>query len=197
MPMRLPYLPEPEVGDDRRPLYEAFADDVSDNFGDLVTRRPDGAFVGPWGVWMQVPGVGRPFLELIGTIRGMPGLGGRARQVVILTVGARQGCAYELYAHVPAAREAGLSEDQIGALLSGNRPPDLTGAEAVAADLAAALVGGGVLARPLYARGLAELGQDGLKAVIFTVAQYSFVAVMLNAFDVPDETGSPAGAAQP
>ena len=70
----------------------------------------------------------------------------------------------------------------------------LTSDEAVARDIAIALLGGGVLPRPLYDRGLTEFGQDGLNAVIFTVAQYSFVAMMLNAYDVPDETDSEEGA---
>ena len=50
---------------------------------------------------------------------------------------------------------------------------------------------GGVIAqarRPLYDRALSSLGQDGPNAVIFTAAQSSSVALMLNAYDVPDET---------
>ena len=137
---------------------------------------------------MQLPGVGEPFLDLIRNIRDIPGLQNRARQVVILTVAAHHDAAYEIYAHTVAARRAGLADEQIAAMLSGSRPGDLAEDEAIARDVAAALLAGGVLARPVYDRGLRLLGQDGLKAVIFIVAQYSFVAIMLNAYDVPDET---------
>ena len=193
MPMRLPYLPEREVADARRPLYDAFADNVGKNFPTITTRRPDGSLLGPWGVWMQVPDVGEPFLDLIRNIRGIPGLGDRVKQVVILTVAARYDAAYEIYAHTSAARGAGLPEARVAALLAGERPEGLDGDEAIAHDIAVALLGGGVLPRPLYDLGLAEFGQDGLNAVIFTVAQYSFVAVMLNAYDVPDETDTDEG----
>lgn len=184
--MRLPYLPRQDVDESRRALYDAFVDNTAENFPDITTIRPDGALLGPWGVWVQVSAVGEPFLQLISGIRAIPGLEDRAKQTAILTVAARYDAAYEIYAHTDAARTAGLSEEQIAALLAGQRPGDLDGQEAIAQDVAAALLDGGVLPRPLYDRGLAVLGQDGLNAVIFTVAQYAFVAVMLNAYAVPD-----------
>ena len=120
--MRLPLLPASDISDDRRQLYDAFTANVRDNFPDIVTMREDGALLGPWGVWMQRPDVGRPMLQLIEAIRSIPGLSPAARQVVILMAGGRYRAAYEIYAHAAAARHAGLSDQQIATLLAGGRP---------------------------------------------------------------------------
>lgn len=183
--MRLPLLPASDISDDRRELYDAFVANVRENFPDIVTMRDDGALLGPWGVWMQLPDVGTPMLQLIEAIRGIPGLSPAAHQVVILMVGGRYRAAYEIYAHAAAARHAGLSDQQIAALLAGKHPGDLDAEQNAAADVTAALLDGAVLPRPVYDRALKQLGQDGLNAVVFTTAQYSFVAVMLNAYNVP------------
>jgi 4-carboxymuconolactone decarboxylase len=183
--VRLPLLPASDIRDDRRQLYDAFVANVYDNFPDIVTMREDGALLGPWGVWIQLPEVGKPMLHLIEAIRSIPGLSQAGRQVVILMVGGRYRAAYEIYAHAAAARHAGLSDRQIAALLAGERPGDLDAEQNAAADVTAALLDGAVLPRPVYDRALEQLGQEGLNAVVFTAAQYSFVAVMLNAYNVP------------
>ena len=143
--MRLPLLPANEIGDDRRELYDGFAADVRENFPDIVTTREDGALLGPWGVWMQFPEVGRAMLPLIGAIRNIPGLSAAGHQVVILMVGGRYRAAYEIYAHAAAAWREGLRDEQIAALLAGNRPHGLDAEQNTVADLTAALLDGGVL----------------------------------------------------
>ena len=188
--MRLPLLPESQVGDDRRDLYDAFRENVRTTFPDITTTTPDGALVGPWGVWMQVPTVGRAMMQLIRAIRELPGLPEDVRQLAILMTGARYRAAYEVYAHAPAARAAGLRDDQASTVLAGGRPVDLTPAQNAAADVASALLQGGVLPSPVYEHALNLLGREALDALVFTVSQYSFVGIMLNAYDVP--AGAPA-----
>ena len=183
--MRLPLLPASDISDDCRQLYDAFVANVRENFPDIVTMREDGALLGPWGVWMQLPDVGTPMLQLIEAIRSIPGLSPAAHQVVILMVGGRYRAAYEIYAHAAAARRVGLSDQQIAALLAGEHPSDLDPEQNAAAGVTAALLDGAVLPRPVYDRAVEQLGQEGLNAVVFTTAQYSFVAVMLNAYNVP------------
>lgn len=183
--MRLPPVPADHITDQQRPLYDAFIANVNTHFADITTTTDDGALLGPWGVWIQVPSIGAPMMDLITAIRDLPGLSATAQQVAILVTGARSNAAYEIYAHAAAAHDAGLSEAQIVTLLAGGRPDDLDADQAIAADVAIALGNGGPLPEPIYAAALARLGQDGLNALIFTIAQYSFVGVMLNGYDVP------------
>lgn len=182
--MRLPLVPARAITDQQRPLYNAFIHNVTDNFADITTTTDDGALLGPWGVWIQVPAVGAPMMDLIDAIRALPGLSASARQVAILVTGARCNAAYEIYAHAAAAKDAGLSDTQIVTLLTGGRPHDLDDDQRLAADVAFALGDGGPLPDPVYTAALARFGQDGVNALIFTVAQYSFVGVMLNGYDV-------------
>lgn len=183
--MRLPLTPASEIDDHQRSLYDAFIENVRENFADITTTTDDGALLGPWGVWIQLPSVGAPMLELIKAIRALPGLSASARQVAILVTGAKFDAAYEIYAHAVAANDAGLSEAQIVTLLAGGRPDDLDEEQGMAADIAMALMTGGPLPEPVYGAARSRMGQDGLNALIFTVAQYSFVGIMLNAYDVP------------
>ena len=191
--MRLPLIPAHDITDQQRPLYDAFINNVTNNFPDITTTTDDGALLGPWGVWIQVPTVGAPMMDLIEAIRDLTGLSAAARQVAILITGARFNAAYEIYAHTAAAHAAGLTDAQILTLLAGGRPNDLDEFQAMAADVAHALGNGGPLPEPIYTAAQARFGQNGLNALILTVAQYSFVGVMLNAYDVT----SPARPAAP
>ena len=48
--------------------------------------------------------------------------------------------AYEIYAHVMIAERRGLSDDKLATIVAGQRPPDLARDEAIAYDVASALV---------------------------------------------------------
>jgi len=105
--------------------------------------------------------------------------------VAILTVGAFFGARYELYAHELTAADVGLSSDQIAILAAGGRPLDLSDAEAIAHDVARALVEGRILPASTYARALELLKQEGVGELAFLIGGYALTAIMLNAFDVP------------
>ena len=64
---------------------------------------------------------------------------------------------------------------------------DASVVERIAAEIASALLKGGVLPGPVFARGIAKLGRDGLEHLVYIVAQYCIVSITLNAFDVPSE----------
>jgi 4-carboxymuconolactone decarboxylase len=187
--MRLPSIPASEINDHQRQLYDALIDHVRENFSGIATTADDGALLGPWGVWIQVPDIGSAMLKLIKAIGALPGLSARARQVAILVTAAKFNAAYEIYAHNAIAKDDGLSDAQIATLLAGARPDDLGEDETIAADIALALLRGGPLPEPLYTAGRTLMGQDGLNGLIFTVAQYSLVGVMLNGYAVPAPAG--------
>jgi 4-carboxymuconolactone decarboxylase len=67
------------------------------------------------------------------------------REVAILVTGAKFRSAYEIYAHVMIAERRGLSDDKIATIVAGQRPTDLARDEAIAYDVASALVDHGVL----------------------------------------------------
>ena len=185
--MRLPLVPKAEVSTDQRALYDAFTKRVGSNFSAFKTMSDDGALLGPWGVWLQVPKTGETIRQYIESVESMPGLSKKAVQVVTLTTAAFFNAAYEAYAHAAVGAQAGLSEHQIATLTAGEMPADLDEESIVAALVASKLLRGGPLPGPLYKHAVAKLGQDGLNHVVFTVAQYCLVSMTLNAYDVPAE----------
>ena len=62
---------------------------------------------------------------------------------------------------------------------------DLTREEAVAYDLASALVSGGVLPELTYRQAVDLFGEAGTAEFIYLVGLYCMVSVTLNGFDVP------------
>ena len=108
-----------------------------------------------------------------------------ARQVAILVIGAKFKAAYQIYAHLAVARRENISEAKLSTLLSGRRPDDLTREEAIAYDIATALVSGDVLPGATYSAAVGAFGEHGAAELCYLIALYCFVSVTLNAFDVP------------
>jgi 4-carboxymuconolactone decarboxylase len=184
--MRLPLLTPAELTAEQRALYEACeAMTQAEEYQGFEVKNAEDAFVGPWGVMLHFPDLAVPLGQFINVAQKLPGLSERARQVVILTIGARFNVAYELYAHAPLAARAGLRPDQIAALSAGARPADLSEDELLAADVASAFTCGGPVPGPLYDAAVAKLGQQGFDAVVFIVVHYLALGVLLNAYDVP------------
>jgi hypothetical protein len=102
-------------------------------------------------------------------------------------VGAKFKAAYELYAHAAVGENDGLSEAKMATISAGQRPSDMSAEEAVAYDVAFAVLDGGVLPGPTYDAARKVLGQGELNELIYLVGLYAFVSVILNGYDVPTE----------
>jgi 4-carboxymuconolactone decarboxylase len=91
------------------------------------------------------PKFGKPIWELTKALSVAPSLPKPVREVAILVTGAKFRSAYEIYAQVLIAERRGLSDDKIATIVAGQRPTDLARDEAIAYDVASALVDHGVL----------------------------------------------------
>lgn len=188
--MRLPLVRPADLTAEQQPLYRRFEGMVEgEEYAGFEVRDADGAFVGPWGVLLHFPQLAQPLGHFIDLAQKLPGLSERARQVVILTIGARFNVAYEMYAHARLASWAGLRPDQVATLCAGGRPADLTEEEVLAADVATALTGSGPLPGPLYDAVVERLGQPALDAIVFVTVHYLALGTILNAYDVEVPAG--------
>lgn len=185
--MRVPPLTQAELKQSQQALYDAFTARIGTKYSSFKAVRDDGALLGPWSVWMQVPKTGEAVRQLLEAVDAMPGLGKVSVQVVTLMTAAHFNAAYELYAHSAVAAEAGLSELQIATLAAGEIPIDLDAEPILAAQVTKSLLRGGVLPGPLYKHAVETLGRDGFNRIVFVTAQYCLVSLTLNAFDVPAE----------
>ena len=183
--MRLPLLATSELTPEQRPLYEDMRKGIETNFKGFTAIDRKGALIGPWNPWLRFPKFGGPVWALVKALSSAPSLPRPVREIAILVTGARFHAAYEIYAHVLVAELRGLSDGKIATIAAGQRPSDLTHDEAVAYDVASALVSGGVLPELTYAQAIKAFGEQGTAEFISLVGLYCMVSVTLNGFDVP------------
>ena len=182
--MRLPPLPPAAMTKDQRALHDAMAPVIAEHLKGFVSRRSDGALVGPFPPMLHFLQFGQPAWEYTRALIEQAKLPNKVREVAILVTGACFNSRYELYAHEHVAESTGLSLATIAAIAAGQRPVDLTADEAVAYDVAATLAGGKQLAGSTYQAGLDAFGQDGMGELVYLIGGYCLVSVLLNAFDM-------------
>ncbi len=183
--MRLPLTPPAQLTTEQKPLYDDMKSGIEGHFKGFRAIADDGSLIGPWNPWIRYPKMGGPIWELTKAMSFAATLPKTVREVAILVTGAHFHSAYELYAHVIAAEQKGLSDDTLATIVAGQRPSDLTRPDAIAYDIASALVGGGVLPELSYRQAVAEFGEAGAAELIYLVGLYCLVSVTLNGFDVP------------
>lgn len=183
--MRLEPIPPAALTPEQKPLYDDMKAGIAASFKGFVTQREDGALIGPWNPWLHDPQFGGPVWELTKAIAAKAQLPKPVREVAILVTGAHFHSAYELYAHVLVAEQRGLPDAKLATIVAGQRPSDLTKEEAVAYDMASALVSGGVLPELVYRAAVEQFGVHGAAELSYLVGLYCMVSVTLNTFDVP------------
>jgi 4-carboxymuconolactone decarboxylase len=188
--MRLPLIAPADLTPEQKPLYDDMRNLVVNNVKGFTAITKKGELIGPWNPWLHFPKFGGPFWELTKALVASPSLPAPIRQIAILVTGTKFHAAFELYAHIIVAEAHGLSDDKITTIVAGQRPSDLTREEAVAYDLASALVAGSTLGERIYRQAIATFGDEETGEFIYLVGLYCMVSVMLNGFDVPLPEGA-------
>ena len=187
MPTRLPPIPPDKLTPEQRALFDRNREQIAHGFTAFRTARDDGDLLGPWGVFLHEPSVGQAHYDQIAAVTALKRLPEPAKQVAILVVGARYRAAYELYAHAATAASEGMDAAKVASIAAGERPTDLSLDEAIAYDMASALLAGGVLPGATYRAARDRFGQGGLNELVLWVGMYAQVSITLNAFDVRSE----------
>ena len=181
--------PSSSMTEEQRSLHNTLSESIKARY-DESERSPqffldDGTMIGPYGVLLHHPEVGRQFQALVRALQTIPGLSLYGREVAIAVAGSRSQAAFELYAHhIIATHRAGITEAQLHEIHAGTCPDTLTDEGKAVFDLATALGRLGVLNQAVYDRAANVLGKDGVAAVIHYTGFYSYVGVLLNGFDV-------------
>jgi 4-carboxymuconolactone decarboxylase len=183
--MRLSLIPPGQLTADQRPLYDEMKTGITAKYSSFVTMREDGTILGPWSAWLHDPDLGHGLWAATAAMTRFRHLPEMVRQIVILTVGAHFGAAYEIYAHGAVALANGMATQRLATIAAGLRPPDLSDEEAIGYDMAKALLNGGVLASPIWNHAFAVFGEQGAQEIVYLVGHYCFVSLTLNGFDIP------------
>jgi 4-carboxymuconolactone decarboxylase len=181
----MPPIAPGELTDEQRSLDDHVRRLMAGLPAPFTSTNEDGALIGPFPAMLRFPALARPLLEWFTAVTSGSVLTARVREVAILTTGSRYGAAYELYSHSRVAAAIGLTDDVVAGLVAGQRPPGLAPEEAVAHDVAARLYAGGPLPGALYRAAVEAFGELGTAELVFLVAQYAGISLVLNAYDVP------------
>ena len=194
--MRLNPLAPGQLSPELRAVHDDMAQAIAEHLKGFVSKRADGALVGPFAPMLHFPQFGQPAWSYTKALIENSKLPKAAHEVAILVTGARFNSRYELYAHEHVAEQAGLSKAKVASIAAGQRPTDLTEEEAAAYDVAAVLAGGRNLPESTYQRALRAFGEEQMAELVYLVGGYCLVSVLLNAYDmsVPgSEEGLPRG----
>jgi 4-carboxymuconolactone decarboxylase len=184
---RLPLLDPAQFSSAQREAYERLAATMVP-FADRVgfkTKTSDGRLIGPFNPALYSPGVSAGFGDFMEAEARSTSLNNRVRQVVILTVGAVWNSPYELYAHSAEARQVGLPDEVIQALVAGQIPDQLSDDEKLAARFAQQLTAQHRVDAALYAAAERAYGQRGLVDLTLLVGYFHTTCALLNAFEIP------------
>jgi alkylhydroperoxidase family enzyme len=167
-----------------RSLHDDMAVVIAQHLKGFVSKRQDGALVGPFPPMLRFPQFGTSAWQYTKALIEHATLPKPVREVAILVTGARFNSRYELYAHEHVAESAGLSAAKISAIAAGQRPADLSPDEAAAYDVAAALGGGMQLPGSTYKAAMDKFGEAGTGELVYLIGCYAIVSILLNAFDM-------------
>jgi 4-carboxymuconolactone decarboxylase len=182
-PPRLGLLAPGELDPAQRAVYDAITGGPrASQAATVPITDEDGRLVGPFAVMLLSPAVGDAVQQVGAKIRFATALTARERELGILSVAGVLRSDFERLAHEPAARTAGLTQQQINAALSGRTPDGLTGDEALVCRLARLMTADRNLSDADYADGLAALGNQRLAELTYLVGYYCALALSLAVF---------------
>ncbi|WAC93492.1 carboxymuconolactone decarboxylase family protein [Mycobacterium sp. Aquia_213] len=133
----------------------------------------------------NAPNVFPGWTQMVDELFASPTFSARMREVIVLRVAHLQGSAYELAQHVRLGRAAGLTEQQLDALATG----DLDGTgfsadERAALDVVTELCTTHHLSDDSFAAARAVFGDAALTELLMIVSCYYGLALVLNAADL-------------
>jgi 4-carboxymuconolactone decarboxylase len=115
----------------------------------------------------------------------------RQRELVILRYAARRRLGYEWSHHVRPARQAGLDDATVAALLGESLPAGLSEVEAALVGAVDAVVSGEEIPPAVQARVVAAHGEAGIVEVVALCGLYGLIGAVLTSFAIGVEDGMP------
>jgi len=182
---RLPNPTPEELDAEQRALYDEIAGgprSAGPRLFELVDRQ--GRLNGPFGIMLHSPAVGGALQSVGAAVRYRSVLPDRIRELAILSVAAHWNSDFELYAHVPLARHAGLTEAEVGELVAGAETSLEDPAERAVLEVVRALLRTSDLTEEHYVAGRDAIGEQGLVELTTLVGYYATLALQLRVFRV-------------
>ncbi|MCF6744479.1 carboxymuconolactone decarboxylase family protein [Blastococcus sp. KM273128] len=182
-PARIPLLRPAELDGGRARLHAEITQGPRQAQAAVVPITDDaGRLLGPFAAMLLAPGIGSAVQAVGAALRGEQLLGPRSRELAILAVAARRRSHFEWLAHEQAARAAGVTAQQLQALLDGRLPGGLEPVEEVVVATTWQLLDDGELDDEGYARAVDALDVEALATLVWLVGYYAMLATALATF---------------
>lgn len=180
---RIPPLPPdewpPAMGDAIAALRPA---DARHPFPARDANRPKGLNV--LGTLAHHPALARAFHTLTGHILFGSAISPRQRELLVLRVAAVRRCDYEWAQHVLLAADAGLGADDITRVQAGPTAPGWSGIDGALVAAVDELLHDAKVGDATWAVLAAELDDEQLMDVVFTVGTYDALAMAMLSFGI-------------
>jgi 4-carboxymuconolactone decarboxylase len=172
---RLPLATREELPADAAAIYDSLVDPRG---GSIRGLR------GPGGIHLHSPELARHTRALNRYLRQEAGLGGRVRELAILTTARELDSQFEWAAHEPEAVRDGVSPEIIDVIRYRKDTAHLDAADAAVIELGREIFGARRVNLATYERALARFGRRKLVDLVALMGNYAATAAMLTAFDM-------------
>ena len=145
---------------------------------------------GPGGILLHSPELSRYTRPLNHYLRREAGLGGRVRELAILTTARELKSQFEWAAHEPEAIAEGISQEIIDIIKHRRDTSVLDEADAIVIQLGREIFGARKVASATFNRSLRQFGRRALVDLVALMGNYAATAALLTAFDMrldPDQ----------
>jgi 4-carboxymuconolactone decarboxylase len=162
-------------------------DQQTESIREFTTRR---GRLNAFRVLAHAPDVFAGWTQLVDELFDSPTFTLQMREVIILRVARLQDSRYELNQHIGIARDAGLTEAQVSAIVETEDfdAAGFTDTERVLLDVTTELCNTRRLSEQSFAHAHASLGDEALTELLMLVSCYYGLALVLNAVDVDVDT---------
>jgi 4-carboxymuconolactone decarboxylase len=160
---------------------------------EAIISGPRGGIRGPFESWLRSPALADRAQKLGEYCRFNTSLPRDLSELAILLTGKHWKAQFEFWAHARLAREAGLPEDIIEAVRTGQTPALRNEAQRAVHALVTEHFATNRVSEATYQHAIAELGERGVVDVVGIVGYYGLVSMTLNVFEV----GLPPGESEP
>jgi alkylhydroperoxidase family enzyme len=137
------------------------------------------------GTFARHPALIRAYHVFVSHLLYQSTLTARQRELVILRVAAKRGADYEWAQHVVLALEAGLSRAEITSVRGDDDAPGWPASEAALLAGVDELVGDARISDGTWRTLAADLSEQQLMDLVFTVGAYDLLAMALRSFGIP------------
>ncbi len=169
---RVPTLTFEELNDEQKRIWQ--------EVGAIRSGSPGG----PFAVWMHHPKIAETAHHFGNTVRINGTLGRKLMELVTLIVARDWTAQYVFAAHVPAAREHGISDEIIEAIRTRRTPVFADEEEKLVYDTARELLDSKHLSDESYARVEKAFGRNRLIELVTTIGFYMTASIMVNTFEI-------------